>query len=289
MGIYDRDYYRGDGAGRFSGGRSIVTTLVIINFVVFVLDYLSPRMPDGTHWLSDTLALKSDLFTHPWNFWQLLTAGFVHSSFDSSRYLHIFVNMLALWMLGRDVEQKYGGQEFLRIYLSLLVLSSLAWVTLASASGTNASLVGASGGVTGIVMLFILNYPKRSLMIIPFPFAIPAWVVGVLLIGQDLLGAIGQRDNSVAYVAHLAGAAFAFLYFQSGICLGSCFPFTWQIRLPRRSARLKTFDPDSRYENLDALADRILEKVHQYGAESISDEERRILDDYSRRMRQKLR
>jgi len=52
---------------------------------------------------------------------------------------------------------------------------------------------------------------------------------------------------------------------------------------------LKVHDPEEYYDNLDAEADRLLEKVNREGLSSLSDKERRVLEDYSRRTRQKLR
>lgn len=298
MGIYDRSYYQEEsGYGFRPGGGSIVTKLIIINVLIFVADLFTPAFEvrgDTHHWLSEFLSLKSDVFTKPWNAWQLLTAGFAHAPMDSQRsIMHIFANMLSLFVFGRALEEKYGSKEFLRLYLVAIVLSNLVWAIFQAASGIPGSVKGASGGVAAIVVVFVLNFPHQKLYIIPFPFAVPAWIIGLLLVGGDLLGALGGAHGSnVAYIAHLAGAAIGLLYHQSRIRLEEYLPsgnwFTnWKLPKLRRP-RLKIHQPP-RSPDLDRRADAILEKVHRYGADSISDEERKILDEYSRRMRQKLR
>ena len=132
MGLYDRDYVRDEPRGSFLGGnRSMVTNLILVNVGVFLLDlvFFNRR-------LSEYLALHADLFTHPWNIWQLLTYGFAHESGQPGtpivlgNFAHVGFNMFGLWLFGRDVESIYGRKEFLRIYLSLIVLCGLSWVVI---------------------------------------------------------------------------------------------------------------------------------------------------------------
>jgi membrane associated rhomboid family serine protease len=296
MGIYDRGYYQDESSSFSFSGRqmgSVVKTLILINVAVFLLDQFTPvtsRHGDTYHWLSDFLALKSDLFQKPWNFWQLLTAGFAHAPLDGSRFIwHILGNMFALWVFGSALERHYGSREFLRLYLALIVLSNLVWVIAQNLMGNTAQIYGASGGVSGLIVLFALLFPKEKLYLIPFPVAIPAWLLGVLVVGGDMMGAASRDpENRVAFVAHLAGAGLAFLYHQSGIRLESF--FSGGFKLPKLGRpKLKVHRPNTKQGDIDRRADEILKKVHRDGADSITAEERKILDDYSRRMRQKLR
>ena len=280
MGLYDREYYREEQPSRFAigGGRTMVTNLILVNVAILVADLLSSDA------ISQSLKLEADLFSHPWNAWQLLTAGFVH---DPHNLWHIGVNMFVLWLFGRDVEGIYGRMEFLRIYLSLVVLSSLAWVvgqvTMRDAQGY---MYGASGAVMGILVLYVLHFPRRLLYIWGV-FPVPAWVIGVLYVAQDLIGWSEPPQPGqvhVAYEAHLAGALFGFLYYWSGINLGRLLPSGW--RVPGLSARprLRVHDPRAdRPASFDDRVDSILDKVNRNGIDSLSAEERRLLEDASRR------
>lgn len=299
MGIYDRPYYQ-EKAFSFGfspdGTRNVVKTLIVINIAIFILDVFTPvQSPGDEHrWLSDFLSLKSDLLTRPWNAWQLLTAGFAHAPLGSSRgIMHIFGNMLGLFVFGPPLESRYGSKEFLRFYLTAIVLANLVWVLIETVSGDAAQgpptrLLGASGGIAALVILFVMNYPHQKLYLIPFPVAIPAWVLGILFVANDLFGSLRHNlDGGVAYVVHLAGAAFGFAYFQTGLRLDRVLPGGWRLpRLGRPKLQIHRPGPTS---DLDRRADEILEKVHQHGADSITAEERKILDEYSRKMRQKLR
>lgn len=274
MGLYDRDYIRDEEQPGFLH-RSMVTTLILINVGVFLVDVLL----DGT--LSRFLALKSDLFQKPWNAWQLLTAGFVH---DHTRITHVGFNMFELWFFGRDVEVIYGRKEFLRLYLSLIVLSSLAWVISASAMHRSESMLGASGAVVGIMILFVMHYPRRTINIW-FIFPVPVWLIGSLCIVQNVLG-LGVGKEHIAYEAHLAGAAFAFIYYSTGWNLGRWLPTRFSLGAFKLRPKLRVHEPQHD-ENLSDQVDRILEKISREGEASLTTQERRTLEDASRRYQQR--
>ena len=116
MGIYDRDYLRDEPSRSGFADWPMTYKLIAVNVAIFVIDMFTDSLGHGWRWLDFHLALKPDLLAHPWNFWQLLTCGFVHSP---TNFQHILFNMIALWMFGLDVERIYGPKEFLRLYLSL--------------------------------------------------------------------------------------------------------------------------------------------------------------------------
>lgn len=294
MGIYDRDYYQENKASRNwgSSSRSMVTTLILVNAAVAILDVFSPMDPnDGGHWLGNALALHADSIWKPWRYWEFLTAGFTHVSLDASVW-HLAMNMYGLWLFGRGVEGIYGAGLFLRIYLMLIVGASIIWAVAQELSGVRGTMIGASGAVSGITILFVLHYPHEKVLLFPIPVPIPMWIVGTLLIGLDAIGAAGfstPGGPGVAYSAHLGGALLGWLFYRGWIPLKG--PGTWsRLRLPRSRPRLKIVRDDETAEgDLERRADEILAKVHAQGADSLTPEERRILNDFSRRMRQKLR
>ena len=105
----------------------------------------------------------------------------------------------------------------------------------------------------------------------------------------DIMRAMNDSDSNVAVTCHLAGAALAFAYYRLGIRVDRVIPTTLSLRSLRPKPKLRVHDPDARYGELDRRADRILDKLYRQGQESLTAEERRILEDYSRRMRQKHR
>src|SRR5688572_5285260 len=177
MGLADRDYYREEPRGVFLGGdRSMVANLIIINVVLFVIDaiFFDGRLMNG-------MALESTLFQRPWDAWQLLTHGFAH---DHQRMLHIVFNMLGLWFFGRDVEGIYGRKVFLQLYLSLVLLVGLCWVLAVQRMPVPSSAVGASSAVFGIMLVFVMHYPTRTVLLFG-AIPVPAWfLMAGYLIGE---------------------------------------------------------------------------------------------------------
>jgi len=280
MGIYDRDYYRGDPrpgpSVTLRAPTTIVGALILINVAVFFANgLLTGRSNEIAYWLS----AHGDTLTKPWMWWQLLTYGFVHSPSDLK---HIIFNMLGLFFLGRAVEMHYGRAEFLRLYLAMLVVGSLVWV-LGNQNSPHAALMGASGAVTGVVVLFALNFPHQTLLLF-FVLPVPAWLVGVLVVVSDALGAMGRESSgNIAYGVHLAGAAFAFLYFRFGWNLTRLTRGKFSRINFRRRPKLRIHDPGRDEADLSAKVDRILEKIHTQGEASLTRKERRILESASRR------
>ena len=288
MGLSDREYYREEQPRGFdlSGPRTMVTNLILINVGIFLVDALLLQ-PD--HWLSAGMGMKIGSLTEPWNWWQLLTSGFAH---DPTTIMHVGGNMLLLFFLGRDVEQRYGRMEFLRIYLVMIVLSAFVWALCGKFFmdyGPQHLCYGASGAVSGILVLFAMNFPRRTILFMFF-IPMPAWVFGAIIIGMDVVNSFDSTSQT-AHSAHLAGAAFAFAYYKGRWNLGRMLPgkLRWPTKAMTRKPKLRVHAPDDVYNNLDGEADRVLDKVHRYGEESLTPQERTTLEAYSRRMQQKHR
>jgi len=294
MGFQDRDYYRDSSQPAYV--TSMVVKLMIINGIVFLAEILLAQ-----NHLASILGVHADTIVRPLYWWQFLTAGFVH---DPSAINHILFNMVGLYFFGMPLEDRYGRKEFLRFYLVAIVLGFLVWsathyAMLASDFSGNqlaeraskTLCYGASGGVTAVTLLFCLLNP-RATVLAAFLFPIPAWIVGVIIIVSNLFG----TSATTAYDVHLVGAAVALAYWYFGLSfrnLPGLGDLQRLLSAPKKWFRprppLKVHDPEHYYEDLDAEADRLLEKVARDGLSSLNNQERRLLEDYSRRTRQKLR
>jgi membrane associated rhomboid family serine protease len=288
VGIYDRDYYRQEPSPGFSlrAPHTAIGAIIAINAAIWLVDgFFMPETLRGGRLLSDWMAVRVDTLTHPWLWWEYLTAGFAHSPDGVS---HILGNMLVLFFLGRDIEGRYGRQEFLRLYLVILVFANVVWTVVNKLTGTPVYVqaYGASGAITGIVILYALNFPNRTLLLY-FVIPIPAWVLGLLFVAYDMFGASGGvAGSNVAYSIHLAGAAFAFVYFQQGWNFGRLLP--GRIKWPsfRRKPKLRIHRPEEPEKkpssDLSTEVDRILEKIYRDGEASLSAQERKTLETASR-------
>jgi membrane associated rhomboid family serine protease len=192
-----------------------VKWLILINAAVFfLLTLLQAVTPDLGGVLSYILSLVPRWVMHG-GLWQLVTYSFLHVGL-----FHILFNMLALWMFGAQLEMDWGKNKFLEFYFFCVIGAALTTVAI-SYTGLGGvtpltRTVGASGGVLGILMAFGLLYGDQEIMLFPIPLSIRAkyFVAGVVFI--ELISAIEAagpgRGQNVAYVAHLGGLLFGYLY-----------------------------------------------------------------------------
>jgi len=283
MGFYDRDYQRGGYYGQqpgfnLGGPRTMVTNLVIVNCAVYLAQLLSDN------WVTIIGVLYDDWYWAPWQAYRLLTYGFLHSPND---LWHIAMNMFVLWMFGRDVEYRYGRREFLAFYLVAIVVAGLVWTIAEVPNAGTSTMLGASGGVSAMVILFAMNFPHRMVLFMFF-IPMPMWVLAVLVVGIDAWNAMARPDAGVAFTAHLGGALFGFLYYQWGWRLERWLPSRdWGKRL-RPKPKLRVIDPDQ-VDSTDSRVDEILKKIQEQGQDSLTRGERRILEQASREYQKKRR
>lgn len=288
MGVYDREYYRDDSLDLQPtwNNRSIVSTLIILNVTVYVANILFSNFKGFDQGVVNSALLLSETdFSTPWTWWRNLTYAFTH---DANSIWHILFNMLGLYFLGRAVEERYGKSEFLRIYLICAVVCGLFWLLKANfqsdGTGPVKQLLGASGAVICIEMLFVLNFPKQIIYLFVFP--VPAWVVGVLIVMSTLM----STNPHIAIDVHIVGILFAVAYF-----FGKWnFSFVNNISGTNRRLKRKWFGPklkvhreDIDTSTDDSRADRILDKIHSHGKDSLTSAERKFMERYSRQVRER--
>ena len=279
MGLYDRDYYRRDEPSGILSGRSMVVNLIILTAGVFVAEMLTDQRVVA--WL----ALWSDTLQRPWDWWRLLTYGFVH---DPKDIMHILFNMFGLYVFGREIEEVYGRWEFLRFYLAGIVFAGFVWLLAERTPlGQPGPLIGASGGVVAVIVLDVIYAPRRQVLLFGV-IPMPAWAFAALFLLGDVFGTM-NRQSLTAHSAHLAGAGFAFLYWYFQLNLGRLMPANLPQLLKRRP-KLRVHDPDQEDpRELNARVDEILQKIHRSGEGSLTNAERKTLEEASRRYQRRQR
>lgn len=139
----------------------------------------------------------------------LFASLFLHGGF-----MHLFGNMLFLWIYGDNVEHRLGSLPFLFWYLATGVAATLAFAVFAGSSMV--PLVGASGAISGVLGFYFLWFPRNTVRVFVFLFpffmnvvAIPARIVlGVYLVIDNMLPFLlsgGSGGGGVAHGAHLGG------------------------------------------------------------------------------------
>jgi membrane associated rhomboid family serine protease len=317
MGIYDRDYERSYdtgsgwrdsgsyGGGGMGGGFASWTAnskLLAVMAAIYVVQVLLERPLQGQ--FSDYLSLPADVWREPWRAYSLATYALLHST---QNIFHLLFNGLALFFFGRIIEMRLGGREYLTFFFAAAIFAGLTWCVVENVTSGGAPrgiLLGASGGIAGVLVLFALWYPHVQVYLMGI-LPVPAWVMAILFLAQDIMGAMKQ-SGEVAYTAHLGGAFFGFLYFRYGWRLSNWLP-QWIggsgiggpglggnlsgksfKSLLKRKPNLRVHrneDDDSQGDSAEERVDEILRKIQSQGQASLTREEQRILEQARRSLR----
>jgi len=243
-----------------------VRGLLIATAAVFVLQIL----PGVGDWLFDWGALIPHATFRHGQAWRLVTYMFLHGG-----PLHLFFNLLALWMFSVEIEEIWGTRKFLIFYLVAGVGSGLLSVFMRP----YIPIVGASGAVLAVMTVYAFYFPQRQVLMF-FIFPVPVWLA-VGIIGFISIAMARTNAGGIAHLVHLGGILVALVYVKVIPALERQIDFRRRLRaerLMRRSAEVRT--GKERY--YDDLVDPILKKISQEGMASLSDEERRILAQASK-------
>lgn len=140
----------------------------------------------------------------------LITSMFMHGGF-----MHLFGNMLFLWIFGDNLEHALGRARYLIFYLVTGLIASLAHVISTFVFGDNPFIpsLGASGAISGVLGGYLVLYPKKQVRVIilrmlttvPAVVAIGLWFVFQLISAFGVIGAGPQSSGGVAFMAHIGG------------------------------------------------------------------------------------
>jgi membrane associated rhomboid family serine protease len=222
--------------------------------------------------------------------WRLLTYAFCH---DRYGVWHILFNMVLLYWFGGTLETMYGHREFLLFYCTGAVVSALAFLGLDLYTGSTAPCIGASGAVMSVMMLYTMHFPRQVIYICWFIPVEMRWVMvfyAIFDLHPILLTLSGDPlFTGVAHAAHLGGLTFGFLYARYQWRLEALTDrLTWPRWPAQRRSRLRIApdtarDPD--FEPSPDRVDQVLAKIYESGQNSLTEEERAILQQASARMK----
>jgi membrane associated rhomboid family serine protease len=133
--------------------------------------------------------------------------NFLSSMFMHGDIMHIFGNMLFLWIFGDNIEDKIGHIRFAVFYILCGVAAALAQIALGP--GSVIPMLGASGAISGVMGGYVLLFPHRRVtaFVLRFMMEIPAYAaVGIWIVYQIVVGYLTPAGTGgVAYAAHIGG------------------------------------------------------------------------------------
>ncbi len=284
MGIYDRDYthsdYRGPGGPQMRLMLPRVTPavkwLLIINIGVFLMDSLFFGLfnKDGDNYFLLYGSVYPLTLGMTLQIWRLITYQFLHA-----HTMHLLWNMLFLYFFGSMLERNFGSRRFVIFYLVCGMTGGIVYPILVGIGLLGAApLVGASGAIFGVIVAAAVLYPKTRVLLF-FVLPVSLGVIAGLFIGISILNFL-RGDNAGAECAHLAGALCGFLYVKGR---------PW---FEARMMKQKTGAWQRRIQNerqFQAEVDRILDKVHTSGVNSLTRREKSILREATQREQQDSR
>lgn len=170
----------------------VTKALMLVCTALFCLQYLAPQ--PMTIWFA-LWPVASPYF----NVWQVLSYAFLHGDM-----LHLFFNMLGLWMFGSELERLWGTKRYWHFLLAGVLAAAAAQLIFTAVTNSPAPTVGASGALFALLLAFGMLFPNRTIMPLfpPIPMKAKTFVIvfgGLAL----LLGLSGARG--VAHFAHLGG------------------------------------------------------------------------------------
>ena len=178
----------------------VTTALIVANVAIYLLQTVQPdiALPFALWPLAASAASGGQVSFHAW---QLLTYGFLHGGF-----VHLLFNMFALYMFGSDIERLFGSRFYAAYYLGCVVSAAICHIVVTSFMGGPAvPMVGASGGIYGLLLAFGVYFPHRRVLLLFPPIPLPARVfVAAFAVLELFLGVTGTAAG-VAHFAHLGG------------------------------------------------------------------------------------
>jgi len=187
----------------------VVKLLLIANLAIFVMQFVfgDVLIINMALWPLDLSGMSQQVPDLPtFKFHQLVTYAFLHGNF-----LHIFLNMYALWMFGSRLEYFWGSRDFAVYYLVCVIGAALVQLVVSSFSGAYYPTVGASGGVFGLLLAFGMIFPREVLILIFPPIPIQArWFV-IIYAGIELWAGVTGTASGIAHFAHLGGMFFGLI------------------------------------------------------------------------------
>ena len=238
------------------------------------MHFLRGSLPDELLW---RLTLIPELVvSRPWT---LVTYMFLHAP----GFGHLFFNMLALFFFGPRLEVRLGSVGFLGLYFTSGLMAAAASVVFTP----QAAVVGASGGVFGVLLGYARYWPRDKIYIwavIPVEARFLVAFLAAIALGS---GVMGSADG-VAHFAHLGGFLGGFLYLKIKEKRSPAEQFKKTAQTQRASggltadlARWNKIDRETIHPLNGDEVDRLMVKIKTLGLGSLTTDERAFLDRFS--------
>jgi membrane associated rhomboid family serine protease len=262
----------------------------------------------GSDAVYSALALDPARFPSDW--WTVVTYMFVHAWLA-----HLAFNMFTLWMFGPRLEHEWGTRTFVRFYLWSGLGGAIAHLIFAQ----HTSVIGASGAISGVLVAYALRWPDEEVYLFGVIPMRSRWLV-VALLAMNVIFALSPSSR-IDWTAHVGGMAFGWIFLKLYSAGGISRVRGWVSSVPDDSEDMPRAVPRNRSPMRDraggvdeviarsnaivlreskpvqhvpkqespkeyaAKVNRVLDKISQHGIGSLTRDERRVLEEMSRKLR----
>jgi membrane associated rhomboid family serine protease len=187
----------------------VTRLLLAVNIVIFAVYWLSASgiLPNDRFAaeIEDKFVMVPQDIIHGERLYTLFTSMFMHAD-----WLHLFGNMLYLFIFGDNVEDIFGHVRYFFFYIICGLAAAFAYIlSLTNPADLYVGLLGASGAISGVLGAYVILYPKAKIITLVFYFVLP--VPAIALLGfwfvMQWLYAVFDITSGVAYWAHVGGFA----------------------------------------------------------------------------------
>jgi rhomboid family protein len=281
-----------------------VQWLLALNIGVYFLQ-LTLFSPDAVF---SALALDPARFPHSW--WTIVTYMFVHAWLA-----HLAFNLFTLWMFGPRLEHAWGTRTFIQFYLWCGLGGAVAHLLFAQHS----SVIGASGAISGVLVAYAIAWPDDEVYLFGVIPMKSRWLIAAM-IGMNIIFALSPSSR-IDWTAHVGGMGFGWLFLKLYSLGGLDRVRGWVSSVPDESEDMPRAVPRTRSTMQDrgrgvdevvarsnavvlreskplarvpkqetpqeyaARVNGVLDKISRQGIASLTRDERRLLEDMSRKLR----
>lgn len=272
---------------------SVAEKLIALNVAVYIINgLLTFLMGLSANFLIRWFELPKDFFDFITQPWSLVTYSFFHGGL-----WHLFWNMLLLYFSARIFLNLFGSRKFISVYFLGVILGGLTFLlsynVFPAFMGVQTALIGASAGVTAVLIFICAYIPNQEVRL--FVFNLKLWYIGAFFVLIDLVQ-IPVSGNAGGHLAHLGGALLGYIYARQltkGRDIGEGFSkfldgLGTMFKKREKKAPLRTvyrkkaqgdrkpnrdFDKEAKQRKIDS----ILDKISKSGYESLSKAEKDFL------------
>jgi len=177
-----------------------------VNITVFVAYWLSfqdilPRSSFAVLFEEDFVMIPYDIISGQ-RLYTIFTSMFMHAG-----WLHLFGNMLYLFIFGDNIEDIFGHAGYTIFYLISGAGAAFAQILSTQPSDLLTGIVGASGAISGVLGAYVVLFPRAKILTIVFYVVLP--IPAILFLGfwfvMQWLYSFFDQSGGVAYYAHIGG------------------------------------------------------------------------------------